>query len=138
VRDKSDDTKDRLRFQWKQGAATAAGDFGQPLGATAYRLCVYQEDAIVLEAAAAVGGTCGGKPCWAQTKKGFRYVDRTRSRDGIAGITLKSGPDNKAAVVVSGAGAHLPLPAAPFGSPLTIQLQASDAACWGGTLFAAS
>jgi 6-phosphogluconolactonase (cycloisomerase 2 family) len=135
VHDKTDDTKDRLRFQWKRGAATASADFGQPLGGTSYRLCVYRERQHRARGWAAGGGTCGGKPCWKQTKKGFRYADRSRTRDGIASITLKGGPDHKAGVSVSGVGTNLPLPAAPFTFPLVVQLQASDAACWGGMVF---
>jgi hypothetical protein len=80
-----------------------------------------------------VGGTCGVGPCWKPSSFGFRYTDKSRASDGIAGLNLKQGLDpGKTRIILQGKGSDLPLPVLPFiqGPNVVMQLRASNGVCW--------
>lgn len=129
--------ENRLSWTWKNGAATAFDELGDPSRTTSYRLCVYEsaeQSAPVLEALAAAGGGCGKHPCWKVIpKKAVRYRDRSGSSDGLVRVIARSGKGRRATVVVRAKGAELPLPPRPLLAPVTVQLQTSDGTCWQTT-----
>jgi len=136
--DKSPDKKDRLAWKWRNGAATAFTDFGDPRTSGDYALCVYDASSgpasLLMRATAPAGGRCGTKPCWKARKgKSFVYADPGRTPDGLFGVQLKSGADGKAAITVGGSGDALPLPTLPLGLPITVQVQAGQGPCWEAT-----
>jgi hypothetical protein len=134
---KKNDARDTLVWRWR-GAATTKADLGDPVGATGYRLCVYDASGLRHGAELSAGGSCAGKPCWKSTKTGFRYRNPPLVPDGVAGLTLKSGGDGRARIALQARGTALGL-ALPFAPPVTVQLQRTDgAACWDARFATAS
>jgi hypothetical protein len=135
LKDKDDDGKDFLLWKWLKGAATDAADFGDPVNANAYELCLYAGTSFLASASAPAGGDCDGAACWRQTSAGFKYRDPARSPDGLRTILLKAGADGKAKIIVRGKGVDLAMPDLDaLTSPLTIQLKRGGSTiCWGAT-----
>jgi hypothetical protein len=96
---------------------------------------------VLLRAAAPAGGLCGAskpKPCWKPTKKGYKYVDKDLTPDGLQRVDLKEGLlDGKAKILVLGKGDDLPMPALPLPLPLRAQLHAGNGRCWEAAYSAA-
>ncbi len=128
--------RDGFAWTWAKGAATAKPDFGDPLATTGYDLCVYDAGTLVMGAAAPPAGLCPKTPCWRSRKHGFTYADRTRTPNGLKGITLRAGGAGKSRIAVSGKGSALPLPnLANVTGPVDVQLQRSDGGPCFGTRF---
>ncbi|HXJ33294.1 MAG TPA: hypothetical protein VMS22_04575 [Candidatus Eisenbacteria bacterium] len=132
AKNKSPDTKDVLEWRWGKGDASAKTDFGDPLTDTRYALCVYDQggEHLVTHLEVPGGVTCGGKPCWKASKKGFNYRDKNGALDEVA---LVSGEAGKAKVNAKGKGAELGFGAFPLTLPIVVQLQASNNECWSAT-----
>jgi len=132
LEDSALDAKDKLKWKWAKGDATAVSDFGDPVGGTGTRrLCVYDASGAAqprLAAAVPAGGTCGTRPCWKPTKNGAAYTNKDATPDGITSLKLKAGLDTKAAVQASGAGTNLAMPVLPLSLPATVQLLIDDGA----------
>jgi cysteine-rich repeat protein len=144
LRDRVPDEKDQLQWTWSKGQATDPTDFGDPTAADDYTLCVYDESgatpSVVLRALAPAGGVCGigePKPCWKPTKKGYRYVDKALTPDGLLKLDLRAGIDGKAKILAIGRGANLPMPVLPLATPLRVQLLAGNGQCWEAVYSAA-
>jgi hypothetical protein len=66
--------------------------------------------------------------------RGFRYVERDLTPDGIAQLVLQSGIDGKAQIGLIGEGAAVPDPILPIGDrPVRVQLVRSGGACFEAT-----
>jgi hypothetical protein len=132
AKNKKNDARDTLVWRWR-GAATTKADLGDPVGATDYRLCLYDAAGLRYAAALPASGSCGGKTCWKATKTGFRYRNPPLVPDGVAALMLKSGGEGKARIALQTRGAALRL-ALPFAPPVTVQLVREDGApCWDAT-----
>jgi hypothetical protein len=134
----ADPSKDRLFWKWGKGAATTKGDFGIPPTSTDYELCIYDGNAnLILNARAPKGDTCRTnelRDCWKENTKGYRYVDRDLTPDGLQQVQLKSGVAGKAQIVVKGKGANLGMPSlSVMNLPVTVQIVNSGGACWEAT-----
>jgi hypothetical protein len=130
--------KDRLYWKWAKGMLTAKGDFGIPTETTDYALCVYDgNDDLLLSARAPAGETCRTnelRNCWKENVKGFRYVDRDLTPDGLQQVLLKAGPTGKAQIVVKGRGNDLQAPSlSVMNLPVRVQLVNGGGACWEAT-----
>jgi len=124
--------RDRLTWKWRKGGATIAADFGNPLTATTYALCVYAGTSATVIIDAAVPPS---SMRWTDhPTKGFTYEDDAGTSDGIQKIVLQAGVEGKAKVLVKGKGANLPdPPAGPLALPLTVQLvNNTTSACFEG------
>jgi hypothetical protein len=134
VKDKSPNDKDALVWTWNKGTATLLGDFGTPLAATGFTLCLYDQSANpqpLIFVKAPPGGMCGTKPCWRATKTGYKYTDKLLDPDGVSVIMLKAGADSTAKIVVKGKGANLAMPMLPLTPKVTVQLKRDDlGTCW--------
>ena len=68
--------QDRLTWRWTTGFSIKA-DFGDPVNATAYDLCLYDKGTgslrLVARASASAGESCSGAPCWNETPRGYKY-----------------------------------------------------------------
>jgi hypothetical protein len=135
VTDRSPDVNDKLSWKWTAGAATTLADFGTPLTTTSYQLCVYDAAGdTVARASVPPGGTCDGRPCW--SAKGGRYLYRSRERVPGGGkrstlrLTLGSGVDGKAKILLKGRGVHFGLDALPWAQPVVVQLKNGEGECW--------
>ena len=134
--DRSPDDKDQLAWKWLAGSATTKLEFGDPLGADDYGLCLYDDtNGLRASLLAPFGGICAGKPCWADKPTGFAYKDKDLTPFGLAQIVLKAGADGKAQIQVKGKGRDLPMPSLlSVVPPLTVQLRnLTSGLCWSAT-----
>jgi hypothetical protein len=140
MKNRTPDEGDVLEWKWVKGQATSAAEWGNPVLATDYRVCVFDlsgpTPALFTQIAAPAAGNCTSKPCWkglgrVPGTKGFRYNDKEATPDGLKGMTLTPGIEGTAKVVLKAAGDNLALP--PAGTiiplPLRVQLQASNGTC---------
>jgi len=129
-----DPAKSKLGWKWGKGAATTKAEFGAPKTTTDYRLCVYDGDGVrQLSLRAPAGGTCAGKDCWKETRKGFKYKDKEATPDGIVALALTEGVAGKAKIGLVAKGALLTLPSLPLAqsSPVRVQLlNSGTSSCW--------
>jgi hypothetical protein len=136
MKDRVPDTHDVLRWRWSRGEATMHAEFGDPNTVTSYILCVYDEvngsPDLVIASGIPAGGTCGTKPCWKTTKRGFKYADKDASRGGVTAMTLKEGLEGAAQTTLKGRGSDLSLPPLPLSqdSKVTVQLRNDLGTCW--------
>jgi hypothetical protein len=138
LRNATPDSKDRLQWKWLKGTATAKADFGNPTATTGYALCLYDGNStLIADAAIPAAGTCNAaspRPCWRENARGFRYVDKDLTPNGIQQVVLKAGDAGKAQIQVKGRGASLPDPTLPISHlPVTVQLVSSTGQCWTAT-----
>ncbi len=140
LKNNTTDSRDSLSWTWPKGEATATADFGDPLQATSYSFCIYDESAgtpsLVLSATAPAAATCPTKPCWKVTgTTGFKYTDARLTNGGLRSLTLKAGAAGAAKITVKGKSVNLGMPALPLAQDTTViaQLVNSDGACWEAT-----
>jgi hypothetical protein len=112
-------------------------DFGDPTDDTDVRICVYEGDgkALVMEAIAAGGGTCGGEPCWEAISNGYRVLDASAAQNGLTKILLRGHPvASRTRLLFKGQGESLPLPTLPFSSADDVLVRVHNSttgSCWG-------
>jgi hypothetical protein len=132
VDNRSPDSRDRLGWTWRKGAATTLADFGNPTTTTSYALCLYDE----------VGGapqrrltkTIPPGSHWKQFTKGFRFRDATLASGGIQYITLTDGAAGRSSISLRGKGQPLTLPGLPFAKQPGVMIQLmNDSTCWSST-----
>jgi hypothetical protein len=130
---------DRVTWKWK-GAGVTYADFGDPMTATTYRLCVYDVDAgaysVAVTTSAPPGGTCGTKPCWkTKPERSFQFGNRDGTADGLTKLKLSTnGEDGSIKLTARGAGLASPLLPMTQSPDVVAQLVSSDAGCWQTTL----
>jgi cysteine-rich repeat protein len=140
LRDDEPDKLDLVEWRWNRGTATTKADYGTPTvdGGTDYELCVYDETGpgtrVLLNVRAPAGGLCNAanpKPCWKESKVGFRYYDKDLTPDGMFQMTLREGIDGRARISVRGKGPNLEMPT-PLSvtPPITVQLVNELGICW--------
>ncbi len=139
MKNKTPDDRDRLIWKYLKGDLTPKADFGIPLSTTDYELCVYDGNSeLVARACAPADGICdGGKPCWKETKHGYKYRNRAVVAGGRVNglqIILKEGvAAGKTTIMVSGKGLSPTIPPLPIAQPVTVQLVNSGNVCWEST-----
>ena len=137
IKNKSDDTKDKLTWKWIKGAATTVDDLKDPTTTANYALCIYAGSTNALVAQLDVPPS---NTKWQPLgSKGFKFLDNTEADDGAQKIKLKSGSANKSKALVKGRGTNLPDPldainGGPLQPPVTTQLiNLQTGACFGST-----
>jgi len=127
--DRSPDTRDRLLWIWKKGAATARAEFGDPTSTTGYSVCLYDERGGAPQSILERHLPAGSR--WSRLAHGFRYRDPTLAQGGISSVTLREGASGRALVSVAGKGPPLALPPLPLAqrSAVTMQLL-NGSTCW--------
>jgi photosystem II stability/assembly factor-like uncharacterized protein len=131
----TDDTRDRLVWQWKKGEATTAADLGDPTATTGYRLCVFDNNAgptRPVDTLAPAGGTCNGQSCWTVSGAGAHYRNSGAAGNGLEQIRIQPGRYGFGKVVVKARGPNLGLPARALSPAVTLQLVRTDdpTICW--------
>jgi hypothetical protein len=134
IKNKPDDTKDKLVWKWSKGGATTQGEFGDPTAGATYALCFYAGATPALIEGASIP-PAGGK--WSAIgTKGYKYNDAAGTNDGITKVIVKGGAAGKSKALVKGKGANLPdfdsdLPVASGDLPLIVQLRNNATGiCW--------
>ncbi|HEY0301655.1 MAG TPA: hypothetical protein VGC36_09995, partial [Rhizomicrobium sp.] len=114
---------DKLSWRWLRGAAVDLVSLGNPTTGTDYDVCVYDESGaaptLLLHAAAPAGAG------WRPAGSGFSYRGTT-----VRTLKLNAGAARKSKALLKLKG---DLPAPPFATPLTVQVQGDGAACFATT-----
>jgi uncharacterized delta-60 repeat protein len=123
----------RLSLSWK-GTVPAV----DPVASDDVGICVYHLGRRIVEAVAPAGGVCRSKPCWTgsfATK--LKYQDPDGTPNGVLTESITSGIVKVKAkgVNLSGSSQGLPDPLTlgPLGSPVVLQVHASNGACLAAT-----
>lgn len=132
VKDKADDTKDKLIWKWIKGAATSQAELGDPTADANYTLCLYAGSTAALVGQALVPASASA---WsAISTKGYKYKDALAAADGITKVVLKGSAQPKAKALVKGKGSGLPDLTLPIEAPVIVQLRNSASGiCWGAS-----
>jgi hypothetical protein len=140
LKDDSSDTRDKLGWNWKSGAATTTSDFGDPSSTTSMRVCTWDSvggvQSNVMDQELPVGGLCNNRACWKGNARMFAFKDKSGLlADGLSLVKLKAGADGKASVKVKGLGSLLGMVTLPLSMEpaLTVQLINDEGACWSNT-----
>ena len=126
---------DELAWRWLGGTATFGFEFGNPFFQTSFALCAYGESGLLFQSQAGPADVCRrSQSCWRSTNRGgFAYANHFGNADGVTRIELTPGLEGGARVAFKARGNSIALPGLPLPTPLTVQLQASDASCWEAT-----
>ncbi len=129
VNDKTPDSKDKLVWKWIKGASTSTAEFSDPINSATYSLCVYSAPAENLIANATVPPSMTR---WkALSTKGFKYLDKNLTQDGVQKIIVKASVIDKAKVIFKGKGTGLPDITPMLTLPVKVQMVNSDSGvCW--------
>ena len=136
LKHKLPDTGDLVIWNWTKGKATLKADFGDPLTDTSYMLCVYEETGGVsnlrVTAHIPAGDTCTGRPCWKMSTRGFTYLDKEATPQGVIKLALKEGYDGIAKIALKAKGANIDMPGLPLAenARVTVQLKSGSGLCW--------
>jgi hypothetical protein len=124
-----------LKFTWGSGTSTDKSEFGDPLTAEDYELCIYEGGALVRGLRMPAGQLCPTKACWKSTTPGYSYGDNDKTPDGLQRTKLGSGADGKAKITVKGRGLLLDLPdVGAFNQAVDVQLHnTTGTICWGAS-----
>jgi hypothetical protein len=133
VKNKADNTKDKLIWKWIKGAATTQAEFADPTMTAEYALCIYAGTADTLVASLHIPPS---NTKWTPIgSKGYKYLDSTLAADGTQKVIVKGGVAGKSKALVKGRGINLPDPLdmGPIGTPVTAQLlNYQSGVCWEG------
>jgi hypothetical protein len=127
IKDNANNTKDKLVWKWVKGQSTTTAEFGdEVMGDANIALCVYDNGA--LEGSALVAPGTG----WSHiSTKGWKYLNKPGTQDGVQKIILKASTVNKSKALVKGKGVNLPDIGPPLTGPVTVQLvNSSSGLCW--------
>lgn len=129
IKNPIDPTKRQFQWKWIAGVATSVSDFGDPLGGTAYAICIYDAGSLVRTYTIPAGGTCGTKPCWSANPKGFKW--KTTAVGNLQQLILKAGPDGFSQIQAKGKGSGVNPPGLPMALPALVQIKHnSSSTCW--------
>ena len=121
-----------LVWNWIRGAATAQGEFGNPIARTRYALCVYDSGGRRMAVEVPPALTCGAHDCWRLIpRRGYRYRDRSASSDGTSRVLLRGHDADKSKILFKNEGQNMPDPMLPYDPPVQVQLVNDDSPlCW--------
>lgn len=141
----SDDaaSRDRLLWKWNKGAAFAAGVMGDPVVASASRVCLYDYQAGGVDSLTRFEIPSGAS--WSDRgEAGWLYRDSDGNAAGITQVRVKSGEEGRTQVFVRGKAENLALPSAVsedaylHQSPaVLLQFSSDSGACWSARFDAA-
>jgi len=106
VNDKTPNSKDKVVWKWIKGTSTSTAEFADPLATADYSLCIYS-GAVVGTASTLIADASVLRDATKWTPistKGFRYLDKNTTQDGIRNIVLKASVTDKAKAIVKGKG----------------------------------
>lgn len=130
--------RSKITWQWNQGAATTMEELGDPTTNTNYRLCLYDGDQTPIANLQAWGGIiCNTRSCWTAKPNGFNYRSPGILPSGITSLSIQTGTDGLARIVLKAKGPNVPLPELPLsqasGNVVAQLINNSTNACWQTT-----
>jgi hypothetical protein len=135
IKNKTDNSKDKLIWKFIKGAATTQVDLADPRTTADYALCIYAGTTNTLVATLNVPPDSSK---WTTIgSKGFKFLDTTPYPDaGVQKMILKGGTAGKSKMLVKGRGTNLPDPidSGSLPMPVTVQLfNYQTGVCFNGT-----
>ncbi len=134
IKNKTDDSKDKMIWKFIKGQISTQDDFKDPTVSADYALCIYAgtTSSLVGETAIPAGAN------WTRTgTKGFKYSDSTFAADGVQKLIVSgTGVSGKTKALLKARGTNMtdPLTAGALQSPVTAQLfNYQTGICWQGT-----
>jgi hypothetical protein len=118
--------KDQLVWKWTKGQSTTQAEFGDPVHADGFTLCIYTGSPPALLSSVPVPGDAVK---WkAIPGKGYRYTDNGGVSAGVRRVMLKGSDSNKSKALLTGKGDRLPDPAlGALPLPVTVRLVGATA-----------
>ncbi len=136
ISDSSDNTKDKLSWQWGKGDEVMLAELGTPLSTTDYTLCVFDMTSSV-PSIAAILEIPASMTFWTdKDAKGFQYKDPAGTAAGVTGLSVTPGAATRSKVKLKARGAAIGLPGAfdtqyfAQNPKVVAQLTNSNGACW--------
>jgi hypothetical protein len=124
-----------LKWKWIKGEQTDLDEFGTPITAAQYDLCVF--DFVASAPSLATHMTLAPNALWQSKKNFFRYKDKTGALDGFVGMRLSAGTTGRAKLSLVAKGLNLPAPVPvdqlhffELDPHLTVQLSNDAGVCW--------
>jgi uncharacterized delta-60 repeat protein len=138
LKNTGDPAKSQLKWKWVKGDGfdqLALGTPATPTTGTSYALCVYDTTGGTSSVAASVDIAPG--TLWlTKDPKGWNYIDKAGTSDGVQKLQLKTGDATKTKAQVKAAGLSLPMPTPISGSEhfdqdpsVIVQLISSEGMC---------
>lgn len=127
-------------WTWKKGPSLSPSDFGDLTtgGFLDLELYHYSQGTpeILFTATIPGGGTCGEKPCWKQTSKGFSFKSRDSGQNHpIDKIKMVAGEDGRSKIVLKAKNSNLQLPALELIiPPVSVSLTSSSGKGWSSVV----
>ncbi|MFQ5479374.1 MAG: hypothetical protein ACE5E4_12240, partial [Candidatus Binatia bacterium] len=139
LRDKSNDSKDALKWKWRKGADFLHADLGDPVNTTIYSLCVY--DSVATQPSLATSLVLLPNPKWTDRNPvGFTYRDKTAVEDGIRTLRVRPGLRGWSKAQIRATGGQLPMPSPVSASTfffqdteVVVQMFNGEGVCWTST-----
>lgn len=122
------DPDDIYTWRWQFGSQTDLTDFGDPLSATDYALCMYDQS---VRPQPVVGNVALAAAGWTSVRGGF--VRDYRPSRSLRRLVLRAGRDGKAKIIAHG-DSDTVRDILPFVAPVLVQLQAGNGRCWQTSL----
>jgi hypothetical protein len=134
INDRAGTASDTVSWKLAKGDLTSILDLRDPLVSTDFRLCIFDQGGghLAFRATVPAGGTCNGRSCWkALGTRGFRYVDSSRSSDGVLKFVATTGQTaGSMKAQLKAKGDNLPPFQLPLAMPVVAELEASNGHCW--------
>lgn len=126
LRNKTPDTGDQFKWNWKRGAATTVAEFGNPLTSTGYTLCVFDSTGGTPTVAMAESIAPGAG--WRAAGTGFSF---SGAGTAVGAVKLKAGAAGIATIGLKGKGVCSGVPTLPLTQSPTVRVQLSNGTtCW--------
>jgi outer membrane protein assembly factor BamB len=121
---------DVLRWTWRAGQETGAGEFADPTVGADYGVCIYA-GAAGTESLLYEAGLPASASLWTPRPRGFAYLDRDRVERGMSRVSLKGGAPMRAMLDVRANGAALGENLFPIATPIRAQIvNFANGTCW--------
>ncbi len=136
IKNKTDNSKDKLIWKWIKGAQTTQTDLQDPRTTADYALCIYQYTGTTNALIATINVPPDSSKWTTLGSKGFKFLDPSLADDVAQKIIVKGGSQGKSKMLVKGRWVNLPDPidSGPLQFPVTVQLfNYQTGVCFNGT-----
>jgi hypothetical protein len=130
----------QVTWTWRHGPAMPLAVLGNPTaaGGPAYGLCIRDaQGTLAVHEQLPAGGACAGRPCWRVLGSRGVAFKNARATQGVTALRVLVAGRTGSQVTAKVKGATL-FASLPPAAPLTVQLEASDGACFTSSINASS
>jgi hypothetical protein len=139
IKNKTDNTKDKMIWKFIKGQPSTQSDFADPTVGADYALCIYAGSTQALVGETAIPAGANWSPIGT---KGFKYNDSTFASDGVQKVLVSgTNESGKTKALLKARGTNMidPIDSIGLQSPVKAQLiNYQNGKCWQGTYTTAS